>query len=203
MKNWLIVQASKVKKWTGEKVMTLTMTKLNQLMIESFVELEGPNAGLKRAFEGGMTLGHEFMMELAAHLEDKIERVLAYGEGAWIMFSGHAPTDASFREFEVDGVKIYEYILNDANCPWCKNIEFPHRFCQFPAGAYQGAAQTWSLLTQDNGLKVLSREIKCKAVGDEFCEWKLLFFPKDTPIEFAKEHFPEMFEDVDTGYIEY
>lgn len=203
MKNWLIVQASKLKKLAGEKVLVLTLTKLNQLLNESLVEKMGPKEGLKIAFEGGLSLGHEFMMELAAHLEKDINRVPAYVEAAWILFSGHSPTTQEFRKLEIDGVEIHESKFTDKDCPWCRDISFPHKFCQFPAGAFQGAAQTWSALTRNGEYNLICRETKCSAVGDEFCEWTMIFIPKGTSLSFIREHFPELFEDVDTGFVEY
>jgi len=150
-----------------------------------------------------MALGHEFMMELSAYLEADVNRVPAYGESAWMMFAGKAPSGQSFQKVKMGEFEAYEYKLEDDDCPFCRNISFPRRFCQFPAGAFQGATQTWSTLTHDGGYHGVCRETKCKAVGDPHCELTVLLVPKDMPIELVKELRPDMFEDVKTGYADY
>jgi hypothetical protein len=203
MKNWLIVQASKAKKFVGEKVVTLTLTKLNELLMNELVEALGPHAGMKKVFEGGMNLGHEFMMELSAQLESTEERIPAYGEAAWIMFSGKKPTTQSFEKKTIEGEEIFIYTFTDEDSPWVRNISFPHRFCQFPAGAFQGAGQTWSSLMREGEFHVITRETKCKAVGDPFCEFIFVLIRKELPLSFLEKHMPELFEDIDTGFIDY
>lgn len=203
MKNWLVIQASKVKKLGSEKVVTLTVTKLNELLVQSLSEAAGTEKALEQVFEGGMSLGHEFMMELSSVLEKSIDRVPAYGEAAWLMFAGKAPTEQSFERLEIEGEEIWRYTLIDNDSPFCRNISFPNRFCQFPAGAYQGASQTWSALTHEGGFHTLCRETKCKAVGDGHCELTLLIIRKEVPIEFIQVHFPQMFEDIKTGFVDY
>jgi predicted hydrocarbon binding protein len=91
----------------------------------------------------------------------------------------------------------------DDNSPFCRNISFPHKFCQFPAGAFQGASQTWAALTHDGALHTHCRETKCKAVGDPYCELTLVIIRKEIPIEFLQNHMPELFEDIDTGFVDY
>ena len=203
MKNWLVIQASKLKKFSSEKVVTLTVTKLNELLVQSLVEIEEPMTALTKVFDGGMALGHEFMMELSAVLENKFDRIPAYGEAAWIMFAGKAPTEQHFEKIDIEGEEVWVYKLIDDDSPFCRNISFPHRFCQFPAGAYQGASQTWAALTQDGNYHTLCRETKCKAVGDQYCELTLYILHKDIPIEFLKQHRPELFEDIDSGFVDY
>lgn len=203
MKNWLIIQATKTKKFLGEKVVTLTLTKLNELLMNELVETLGPKEGMKRTFEGGLNLGHEFMMELSAQLEPHMSRIPAYGEAAWIMFSGKKPTTQSFEKKIIAGEEIWVYVFTDDDSPWVRNISFPHRFCQFPAGAFQGAGQTWSTLMRHGEFHVISRETKCKAVGDPFCEFVFVLLNKDIPISFLKEHMPQLFEDIDSGFVDY
>jgi len=203
MKNWLLIQASKIKKFGSEKALTLTVTKLNELLVQSLSETIGPEDALEKVFEGGMSLGHEFMMELSAVLEKNVERVPAYGEAAWMMFAGKTPTEQTFEKLTVEGEEVWKYTLRDDDNPFCRNIAFPRRFCQFPAGAYQGASQTWAALTHNGDLHTLCRETKCKAVGDEYCEFTLVIVNKEIPIEFMQRHMPEMFEDIKTGFIDY
>jgi len=203
MKNWLIIQASKIKKWRSEKVLTLTITKLNELLMHSLVELVGPREALNRVFKGGMSLGNEFMMELSAHLETDIKRAPAYGEAAWMMFAGRKPTEQSFNKETIGDEEAWVYRLRDEDCPFCRNITFPHRFCQFPAGAYQGAGQTWSALTHQGKYHIICRETKCKAVGDPYCELTFLVIRREVPIEFLMQNRPELFEDVSIGFVEY
>ncbi len=203
MKNWLVVQASKIKKLGSEKVVTLTVTKMNELLVQSLSEAIGPEQALTKVFDGGMALGHEFMMELSAVLEKKIERVPAYGEAAWLMFAGKSPTSHTFEKLEIEGEVVWKYTLIDDDSPFCRNISFPHRFCQFPAGAYQGASQTWSALAREGEFHTICRETKCKAVGDEHCELTLIIVNREVPIEFIQTHFPIMFEDVKTGFVDY
>ncbi|NWF96978.1 MAG: hypothetical protein HXY34_12625 [Candidatus Thorarchaeota archaeon] len=203
MKNWLIIQASKAKKLASEKVLTLTLTKLNQLLMQTAVDTMGTSAGPKHVFEGGMSLGHEFMMELSAQLEGDFERIPAYGEAAWIMFAGRTPTKQSYEKVEVEGETVYIYTLQDDDSPFCRSISFPMKFCWFPAGAYQGAAQTWSALTMNGDYHVICRETKCKAVGDDCCELTLLVLRKELPLEFVKTHWPHFFVDSDSGFVDY
>ncbi len=203
VKNWLLVQASKVKKFSSEKVLTLTVTRLNQLLVESLAEVMGPRKALQRVFEGGMSLGHEFMIELSAHLDPDHERIPAYGEAAWIMFAGKSPTEQSYETVEIDGETVYIYRWADDDCPFCRNIRFPHRFCQVPAGAYQGASQTWAALMHDGAFHTLAREVKCKATGDERCEFIMVMVRKEVPVSFVQKHMPELFEDIQLGFVDY
>ncbi|MBD3408382.1 MAG: hypothetical protein GF411_19825 [Candidatus Lokiarchaeota archaeon] len=203
MKNWLIIQASKAKKLGSEKVVTMTLTKLNDLLMTSLLDIAGPEKSLQTVFEGGVQLGHEFMMELSAHLEPDESRIPAYGEAAWIMFSGHKPTEQNLENIEIDEKEAFLYTFTDDDSPWCRDISFPHKFCQFPAGAYQGAAQTWSVLTRDGYYNVLSRETKCKAVGDDCCEFKVFFVPQTIDIARMKELYPSLFEEIPTGFSVY
>jgi hypothetical protein len=122
MKNWLLIQASKIKKWGSEKTLSLTVTKLNELLVQSLTEAVGPDQALSQVFEGGMALGHEFMMELSAFLESDINRVPAYGESAWMMFAGKAPSGQSFQKIKLGDFEAYEYKLEDDDCPFCRNI---------------------------------------------------------------------------------
>ncbi|MEM2142715.1 MAG: hypothetical protein QXS20_08495 [Candidatus Thorarchaeota archaeon] len=203
MKNWLIVQASKAKKMMSEKGLTLTTTKLNQLLMQTAVELLGPQAGPKHVFEGGMALGHEFMMELSAQLEGDFERVPAYGEAAWIIFAGRTPTKQTYEKCTVDNQTVYVYTLQDDDSPFSRNIRFPMKFCWFPAGAYQGAAQTWATLTMGGAYHVICRETKCKAVGDDCCELTLLIMSSELPLDFVKRNWPDFFSSIDTGFVDY
>ena len=104
---------------------------------------------------------------------------------------------------DVAGEEIWIYKLIEEDSPFCRDIAFPHRFCQFPAGAYQGASQTWAALTYDGAYHTLCRETKCRAVGDPYCEITLLILKKEIPIEFLEEHMPEFFEDIKTGFVDY
>ncbi len=203
VKKWLLVQGSKLKKMFSEKVMTLTETKLNEILMENLTELAGPEEAIRRIFEGGMKLGNEFMVELSAQLEDDIDLVPAYAEAAWIMFAGKAPTDHSFEKKEIDGHEVWIYHWSDDDCPFCRNIQFPHKFCAFPAGAYQGAAQTWSALVNDGAFHALAREVRCKAQGADACEYILVMVKKETPIELLKEHMPDLFEVIEAGFVDY
>ncbi|TXT54513.1 MAG: hypothetical protein BAJATHORv1_60009 [Candidatus Thorarchaeota archaeon] len=203
MKNWLIIQASKAKKFGSEKVVTMTLTKLNDLLMTSLLDIVGPEKSLQMVFEGGVQLGHEFMMELSAHLEPDVGRIPAYGEAAWIMFSGHKPTEQTLEEIEIDGKEAHLYTFTDDDSPWCRDISFPHKFCQFPAGAYQGAAQTWSMLTRDSEYNILSRETKCRAAGDNYCEFQVYFIPQEIDLTTVKETYPHLFEEISTGFSVY
>ncbi len=203
VKNWLLVQASKIKKLTGEKALTLTVTKLNELLVEQLTEALGPDQAFERIFEGGLQLGHEFMMELSAHLDPAFERMPAYGEAAWILFAGKAPTWQQFQKTEIGGKEAYIYQWADDDCPFCRNIRFPHKFCAFPAGAYQGAAQTWSALTRNGEHHMLVRETKCKAIGDNRCEFMLVSVHRDVSLEQLRGEMPELFEDFHYGFVDY
>ncbi|MHA1770742.1 MAG: hypothetical protein ACTSYL_00040 [Candidatus Thorarchaeota archaeon] len=203
VKNWFIIQGSKLKKFTSEKILSLTATKLNELLIENLTEMAGEDETILRVFKGGMKLGNEFMMELSAHLINDIETVPAYGEAAWILFAGKAPTWQKWEKTEFDGHKAWIYRWADDDCSFCRNIQFPRKFCAFPAGAFQGAAQTWSALMNDGAYHVLSREVKCKAQGADACEYVLVLVEKETPLEVLKEHMPELFEDIQLGFVDY
>ncbi len=202
-RNWLLIQAAKAKKMMSEKALTLTITKLNELLTETTIEALGPEEGFRTIFEGGMSLGHEFMMELSAHLEPAFERIPAYGEAAWLMFAGRTPTGQSFTSEKMDDETIWIYRLQDEDCPFCRNISFPHKFCWFPAGAYQGASQTWATLVHDGAYHTLCRETKCKAVGDPYCELTLLILRREVPIESVKRARPEWFTELETGFVDY
>ncbi len=203
VRNWLLVQGSKLKKMASEKVLTITMTKLNEMLMHNLTELVGPEEAMKRVFEGGLTLGNEFMIELSAHLINDIDTVPAYAEAAWILFAGKKPTWQKFEKKNIDGTDVWIHRWGDADCPFCRNIQFPHKFCNFPAGAFQGASQTWSALTNDGEFHSLVREIKCKAQGADECEWLLVMVRKDVPLEFLKDNMPEMFEELQLGFVDY
>ena len=203
IRNSLMVFVARIQKSLFyEKTAVFTLTKLNEALVKELVEAHGVKEGIKKVYKAGEQLGHEFMMELSTHMVKDVKATPAYVIAAWETFTGHKPSSVEFKEIEIEGYKGYKTVFRDKNCPWCKNISFDTHFCVFPAGTYNGATATWAVITK-TPLKMLVRETKCKAVGDEYCEWTFYTLPEDAPIEIIKKLHPDWFEIIDSGYFEF
>jgi len=203
IRNAIMLFAAKLQKqFFFEKTATFTITKLNEAFVKTAVESYGLKEGMNRIYRAGEELGHEFMVELAAHMVSDLKASPTYAKAAWNTFSGHSPSHLEFKEIEIDGHQCYIVTFRDDDCPWCRNISFETHFCAFPAGAYNGATATWAIIT-GTPLKFIVRETKCKAVGDEYCEFVYLIVPENMPIEVIKNAYPKWFEIIEEGYYEY
>jgi len=199
MKNWMIELGAKLKKLSSEKVLTLTETKLNEILVKELTKEIGYQEAAKRIFEGAWQLGHEFMLELSPMLKPDVTLIKGYGHAAWVLFAGKKPDELIYREIQIGDYKVHELILRDYDSPFSRNIRFKHKFCMFPAGAYQGASQTWAYITKQP-YKTIARETKCKAVGDPYCELTLWVVPEDMPEEEVRKARPEWFEEIPLGF---
>ena len=59
--------------------------------------------------------------------------------------------------------------LGDANCPLCNDVELDAkdmRYCEFVAGVFEAVLDL-------RDFQGTVREEKCKAIGDEECQWVL------------------------------
>ncbi len=199
---FLFKLGAKIKKWRSETADVFTIQKLNEALITELVSAYGVKEALNKIFLKAWEMGHEFMLELKSVLPKDVDMIPAIGHAAWLLFSGREPTKITFdKNYKVGEYTLLKLTLIDENSPWCRGIESKFPFGVFPAGAYQGASQTWSVLTRHD-FKTFARETKCKATGDPYCELTLLFAPHDMPIEVLKKEHPEFFEWISIGFKE-
>ena len=201
MKDWVLSTGAKLKKSTMSKVATFTLTKMNIAMMSSLVNNIGREKALEEIFQQSSEMGHEFMLELYSQMPSKIERIGGIAQAAWIIFAGKDPSETINEKITIGKYdNVQQVILRDDQCPFCEGVNFDVSFCTFPVGAYQGASQTWIELTGHN-LKSFVRETKCKAKGDPYCEITLIMAPLEMTIEELKEEKPELFEELQIGFI--
>jgi hypothetical protein len=202
MKDWVLVQGAKLKKMTMKKVAGFTITKMNTALMTNLVKAVGREKAKEMVFNEAAEMGHEFMLELFAQMPKDLERSGGIGKAAWLTFAGKAPSETIFEPIKMGEYEGLMLIIRDDDCVFCEGVAFDSTFCTFPAGAFQGASQTWCELT-GHPVKTFVRETKCKAKGDPYCEITQLIVPKEMPIEFLKKERPELFEELDIGFISY
>ncbi len=202
-KNKIIVTGAKAKKkWATEKVASFTVTKMNETLVKELIQAVGEKEAMEKIFRAAANLGHEYMLELSSLLEGHIDTMPAYAQAAWLMFSGHKLEATNYQEIQIGEYTCPALKFVDPSCPWCKNISFESPFCTYPAGAYNGAGQTWAELT-DEPYNFFVRELKCKAQGAKHCEFLFLACPKDMSIDVLKQEKPEWFEYIDYGFFSF
>ncbi|MHA1303630.1 MAG: hypothetical protein ACTSQE_11960 [Candidatus Heimdallarchaeaceae archaeon] len=203
IKNSLIVFGGALKKrYFTDKISAFTITKMNESYMKSLITATNKKEALNMIFKSATELGHEYMVELSAFLESNIHVPPAYAKAAWLMFSGHKPSSVTYEIEKIKHHTCYKLLFTDKNCAWCKDIEFDTNFCVYPAGAYNGAGQTWAELT-GAPYNIICRETKCKATGAEACEFVFFIAPKECPIEDIKEAHPEWFEIIEHEFFEF
>lgn len=200
MKDWVLATGAKLKKFTMNKVATFTLTKMNIAMMTSLVKVAGREKALEEIFHQSCEMGHEFMLELYSQMPSSVERIGGIAQAAWIIFAGQEPTETIREPIKIGKHEGQLVLVRDTHCPFCEGVNFDTSFCTFPVGAYQGASQTWSELTGHN-LKSFVRETKCKAKGDPYCELTLLMMPLEMTIEELREERPELFSELQIGFI--
>lgn len=199
MKNWLIVQAAKMKKWGMDKTAAFLTTRLNIALVTSLVNVLGKEKAMQQIFDYAWNFGHEFMLELQSNLPSEMSNLPAIGRSAWLTFTGQEPLSVKPKIWKIGEFDVYSYILKADKCVFCEGVSFDGSFCTFAAGAFEGAAQTWIDLT-GKPRRGLTRETKCKAKGDPYCELTVLFIPEEVPIELIREEHPEWFEEIKSGF---
>ena len=203
IRNNLMVRFVKLqKRYFTNKVSVFTLKKMNEVLVKEFVKMYGKKEGIERIFREAAEIGHEFMIELSANLKEDFRSIPAYAQAAWEMFSGHEPSHIEFGKAKIEEHEVLYVKFQDKNCPWCENILAEHNLCVFPAGAYNGAGQTWAELT-GNPYNIFVRETQCKATGAPYCEWIFIACPKEMSIEALKEEHPEWFETISYGFFKF
>ena len=143
MKDWLLVQGAKVKKMTMKKAAAFTVTRLNVALMTSLVKAIGREEALQQVFDMATEMGHEFMLELYSNMPSNVERTPGIGASAWLMFTGKKPMETIFHDIKIADYDCKEMFLRDDKCTFCEGVVFDTCFCNFAAGAFQGASQTW------------------------------------------------------------
>ncbi len=181
-RHFLMKYAAKLKKkFTMETVSSFTVRNLYISSFTDILENYGAEEAVKRTFTWGFEMGHEYMLELEKDVEKLKPRVdaPAIAKMAWYIFSGKELNGIESKWVNLNDGKFFMVRFWDKDCPWCRGIELVEKkikICSYPAGAFEGAYQTASMLM---GLEnfVMVREVKCKAAGDEHCEFVIVDIP--------------------------
>ena len=183
--------------------------------ISDLIETMGFETAIKKAFKWGFMMGHEEMIAFTKDIEKMkpFEDAPLVAQLAWYTGSGHFPTGIESRWETWNGYKIFILRFWDNNCPWCKDVQLPSKkpICAYPIGAYEGAYQTSQTILYNAGkLDIprfsIAREVKCRAAGDDVCEYWVLDFPYKSEEELknlfniARKKYPKLFETIKPEY---
>jgi len=200
VRHFLMNYVAKIKKkFSMETVSSFTVRNLYVSSFTDILQSFSAEEAVRRTFTWGFEMGHEYMLELEKDVEKLKPRVdaPAIAKMAWYIFSGKDLSGIDSKWMNIDDAKFFMVKFWDDNCPWCRGVELAEKnlkMCSYPAGAFEGAYQTASMLM---GLKnfVMVREIKCKAAGDEHCEFVIV----DIPLEHLEKVVSKL-EDIVPGF---
>jgi len=216
MKEFLAILLARAKKHLGSEtaniftIRTLYISALRELM-----DLMGYEEAIKRIFTWGFSMGHEYMLTLTKDIEKikPFEETEIIAKVAWYTFAGRIPagTDSGWEVW--DGYRIFIAKFWDDDCPWCRGVRLPIKkpICAYPAGAYEGAYQTSQVILYtakklDTERFAVVREIKCKAIGDDRCEFWIVDFPRvgeeeqKELLKKAREKYPDLFKSIEPEF---
>lgn len=198
-----------------ETVNVYTVRNLYISALTDLIETVGIDEALKRIFAWGFSMGHEYMLSLMKDIEKlkPFEDSGMIAEIAWYMFAGHFPSGTETRWEVWDGYRVFIVRFWDENCPWCRGVRLPVKkpICVYPAGAYEGAYQTsqvvmYSTKKIETERFAMARELKCKATGDNMCEFWIIDLPYINDqvlaqlIEEAVKRYPQLFATIKPEY---
>ena len=216
MKEFLAKMLARARKHIGtETVNVFTVRSLYLSSLTELIDLVGFEMAIKKIFAWGFSIGHEYMLTLVKDIEKlkPFEETEIIAKIAWYMFAGRFPTGTDSRWEVWDGYRVFIARFWDDECPWCKGVRLPVKktICAYPAGAYEGAYQTSQVILYtakklDTERFAIVREVKCRAAGDDTCEFWIVDFPREREevlmklFAKAKEKYPELFKVIEPEY---
>ncbi len=190
------------KRLGGSTVDTFTLNRVYLMAVTEISESLGPEESARRLFEWGYAMGHAYLLKLEKDMRaypPNLRTVRFIGRLAWYMFSGNDPQVEAWEE-QGPGGPWFHLSVRDPKSPWASGVSMGRRICHYPAGAYEAAGSTFFALVEDLGHYVVSRETKCIARGDEYCELTWVAVPKSVPLDEAvrrlRPRFGDSFEEI-------
>ncbi|MBD3408386.1 MAG: hypothetical protein GF411_19845 [Candidatus Lokiarchaeota archaeon] len=196
MRDFFLRSSSKSK----EVLRSIVATKYNEILMESMLELFSSNEAIQRVFEKGVQLGPEFLAELTPRPDDELGAIRDYAELGWELFAGHRPIAISWERKKLGDIRLWMYEIKDDDCPFCRNMTAPCKFCYLPAGIIQGAVQAWSNYLHNGSYKAICRETCCSAIGDPYCQWTLILVQRLTAAEDLESTLPDIFNEIPASF---
>ena len=194
----------RMRKLLSEKTVSeFVLTNLYLMTLKEMTELEGDRGALRKLFEWGYSMGHGYLLRLENDIKGRFrvdpDGIAYIGKGSWYLFCGSDP-EISVEKVGLAGRLVIVFTLRDSDCPWCKGLSHSVPMCAYVTGAYEAASNVFSLMASEGDYYAISRETKCKATGNPFCEITTLFIPKQIPREAVVEKFSELFTDFDMEF---
>ncbi len=200
----LAVLVTKVRKRLASTVVdSFTLNRVMRMVIIEFKGAFGYEGMARKLFYWGYESGHEFLMRMERDvtrfsLNERSLRFLA--RMAWYLFAGNDPMVEVRRE-RAEGGEWMVIRVRDPKNPAALGIEMGHKVSFYEAGAYEGASNTFALL-KGGDYRVVARETRCLARGDECCELLVVYLPRGVPFKAVEDRYPEAFAEIPADYSE-
>lgn len=188
------------KKFSSKTVDVYTLNRVYLMAVTEMIKAYTYNEAMRRLFEWGYIMGHSYLLRLSKEIEkfkfdEKTTKLI--GRIAWYMFSGTDPeVKVETRDFY--GKKSMILYVRDSDSPWDKGFTIGKKVAYYPAGAYEGAANTFLLLTTKGETVSFSRNTKSLSAGDEYTEITTIYVPKSARLEEIEKVYPGFFDDIIT-----
>ncbi len=192
------------KKLGSSTVDVYTLNRVYVMAITEIVKIYGYEEAIRRLFEWGYVMGHAYVMRLRKDIERasvSAQTIKFLGRLAWYLFAGTDP-EVEMTIREVDEGPMYVLTIRDDKSPWDMGVKMGKKIAYYPAGAYEGAGNTHSILAGGGKWRVYTRLTKSMSAGDPYTELVHIYAPANRPPEKIVEDFPGLFEEIPIEFSE-
>ena len=186
------------KRLQSQTVDIFTLNRVYLMAVTEMIKAYGYEEAMKRVFEWGYIMGHAYLLRLEKDVEKFSHNEITtrlIGRTAWYIFSGTDP-EVIVEKHDFFGKEALLLIVRDRNSPWDKEFTIGKKIAYYPAGAYEGAANTFTLIVEKGRIKCFSRNTKSLSAGDECTEIVTIYVPKEATKEQIEKVFPGFLNDI-------
>jgi len=172
------------------------------MAVTELIHAHGYEGAMKRLFEWGFTMGHAYLLRMERELKKfklDVPTLKFFGRAAWYLFSGTDP-EIEVNEKKVEEGSYFEVIVRDRESPWDSGFKLGKKAAFYPAGAYEGASNTFALIVAGGKWYAVCRNTKSLAAGDDYTEIFNVYIPVNRPPNKVINDYSQLFDFLDLEY---